>query len=73
MFKKLFRSIVKGLSGFIYDEITSQISQLDSLKPKLIELIREKLSPEKLADKIIDSVQEVLTKVLLKIFHREPK
>ena len=50
-----------------------QIDELDGFKPFVVRTIKKNLSPEQIADKVIEFFQKQLIKVLDTIFHKDKK
>jgi len=67
MFKKFFCWI----GNFLYRALIEAIDKLDDLKPIIIAIIIEKISPEEMTDRIVDTIQRKLKKIIDKIFGKK--
>lgn len=64
----MFKKIVRWVGGFLYRALVEAINKLDELKPIIVAIIIEKISPEEMTDRIVDTIQRKLKYIIDKIF-----
>ena len=66
----MFKKIVCWIGNFLYRALVEAIDKLDNLKPIIVAIIVEKITPEEMTDKIVDTIQKKLKDIVDKIFKK---